>query len=106
MTILSSSGQGVAGAPAKPSRSGRRWATCRRALGVRGRDADSPTRRAPAGRPASLATAGRSRTARCAGTRWYPVSLPARVVTLVVAFLAVVAGVLWVVFDIVGSQPQ
>ncbi len=33
-------------------------------------------------------------------------SLPARVVTLVVAFLAVVAGVLWVVFDIVGSQPQ
>jgi len=34
------------------------------------------------------------------------VSLPARVTTLVVAFLAVVAGVLWVVFDIVGSQPQ
>ena len=33
-------------------------------------------------------------------------SLPARVVTLVVAFLAVVAGVLWVVFDIIGSQPQ
>ncbi len=33
-------------------------------------------------------------------------SLPARVATLVVAFLAVVAGVLWVVFDIVGSQPQ
>jgi hypothetical protein len=34
------------------------------------------------------------------------VSLPARVVTLVVAFLAVVAGVLWVVFDIIGPQPQ
>ena len=33
-------------------------------------------------------------------------SLPARVVTLVVAFLAVVAGVLWVVFDIIGPQPQ
>ena len=33
-------------------------------------------------------------------------SLPARVAALVVAFLAVVAGVLWVVFDIVGSQPQ
>jgi len=33
------------------------------------------------------------------------VSLPARVATLVVAFLAVVAGVLWVVFDIIGSQP-
>jgi hypothetical protein len=27
-------------------------------------------------------------------------------VTLVVAFLAVVAGVLWVVFDIIGQQPQ
>ncbi len=35
-----------------------------------------------------------------------PVSLPARVATLVVAFLAVVAGVLWVVFDIIGPQPQ
>jgi hypothetical protein len=35
-----------------------------------------------------------------------PVSLPARVATLVVAFLAVVAGVLWVVFDIIGAQPQ
>jgi hypothetical protein len=34
-----------------------------------------------------------------------PVSLPARVATLVVAFLAVVAGVLWVVFDIIGAQP-
>jgi len=34
-----------------------------------------------------------------------PVSLPARVATLVVAFLAVVAGVLWVVFDIIGPQP-
>jgi len=34
------------------------------------------------------------------------VSLPARVATLVVAFLAVVAGVLWVVFDIIGPQPQ
>jgi hypothetical protein len=34
------------------------------------------------------------------------VSLPARVATLVVAFLAVVAGVLWVAFDIIGSQPQ
>jgi hypothetical protein len=34
------------------------------------------------------------------------VSLPARVATLVVAFLAVVAGVLWVVSDMVGSQPQ
>ena len=34
-----------------------------------------------------------------------PVSLPARVTTLVVAFLAVVAGVLWVVFDIIGAQP-
>jgi hypothetical protein len=34
------------------------------------------------------------------------VSLPARAVTLAVAFLAVVAGVLWVVFDIIGSQPQ
>ena len=33
-------------------------------------------------------------------------SLPARAVTLAVAFLAVVAGVLWVVFDIVGAQPQ
>ena len=33
-------------------------------------------------------------------------SLPARVATLVVAFLAVVAGVLWVVFDIIGPQPQ
>ena len=32
-------------------------------------------------------------------------SLPARVVTLAVAFLAVVAGVLWVVFDIIGAQP-
>jgi hypothetical protein len=28
------------------------------------------------------------------------------VVTLAVAFLAVVAGVLWVVFDIIGAQPQ
>jgi hypothetical protein len=35
-----------------------------------------------------------------------PVSLPARVATLTVAFLAVVAGVLWVVFDIIGAQPQ
>jgi hypothetical protein len=34
------------------------------------------------------------------------VSLPARVATLAVAFLAVVAGVLWVVFDIIGAQPQ
>jgi hypothetical protein len=34
------------------------------------------------------------------------VSLPARVAALVVAFLAVVAGVLWVVFDIIGAQPQ
>ena len=34
-----------------------------------------------------------------------PVALPARVATLVVAFLAVVAGVLWVVFDIIGPQP-
>jgi hypothetical protein len=34
-----------------------------------------------------------------------PVSLPARVATLVVAFLAVAAGVLWVVFDIIGPQP-
>jgi hypothetical protein len=34
-----------------------------------------------------------------------PVSLPARVATLVVAFLAVVAGVLFVVFDIIGAQP-
>lgn len=33
-------------------------------------------------------------------------SLPARVATLTVAFLAVVAGVLWVVFDIIGAQPQ
>ena len=33
-------------------------------------------------------------------------SLPARVATLMVAFLAVVAGVLWVVFDIIGAQPQ
>ncbi len=33
-------------------------------------------------------------------------SLPARVATLIVAFLAVVAGVLWVVFDIIGAQPQ
>jgi hypothetical protein len=35
-----------------------------------------------------------------------PVSLPARAATLVVAFLAVAAGVLWVVFDIIGPQPQ
>ena len=33
-------------------------------------------------------------------------SLPARAATLVVAFLAVAAGVLWVVFDIIGPQPQ
>jgi hypothetical protein len=35
-----------------------------------------------------------------------PVSLPARAAALVVAFLAVAAGVLWVVFDIIGPQPQ
>jgi hypothetical protein len=34
------------------------------------------------------------------------VSLPARAATLIVAFLAVVAAVLWVVFDIIGAQPQ
>lgn len=33
-------------------------------------------------------------------------SLPARAATLAVAFLAVAAGVLWVVFDIIGAQPQ
>jgi hypothetical protein len=33
------------------------------------------------------------------------VSLPARVVTLVVAFLAVVAGVVFVAFEFIGAQP-
>jgi len=34
------------------------------------------------------------------------VSLPARVVTLVVAFLAVVAGVVFVAFEFIGAQPR
>jgi hypothetical protein len=34
------------------------------------------------------------------------VSLPARVVTLVVAFLAVVGGVVFVVFEFIGAQPS
>ena len=55
---------------------------------------------------ARLEPAGRSRTARCAGTRWYPVSLPARAATLVVAFLAVVAGVIFVAFKFIGAQPS
>ena len=54
----------------------------------------------------SLAIAGRNRLRRLRGNEVDPVSLPARVATLVVAFLAVVAGVLWVVFDIIGAQPQ
>ena len=32
-------------------------------------------------------------------------SLPARVATLVVAFLAVVAGVVFVAFEFIGAQP-
>src|SRR5581483_10776609 len=44
-------------------------------------------------------------SARCAETRWYPVSLPARVATLVVAFLAVVAGGIFIALHYIGSQP-
>lgn len=40
------------------------------------------------------------------GNEVVPVSLPARVVTLVVAFLAVVAGGIYVAFEFIGAQPQ
>ncbi len=40
------------------------------------------------------------------GNEVVPVSLPARVVTLVVAFLAVVAGGIFVAFEFIGAQPQ
>src|ERR1700722_13222458 len=43
---------------------------------------------------------------RPAELRGYPVSLPARAATLVVAFLAVVAGVIFVAFEFIGAQPS
>lgn len=40
------------------------------------------------------------------GNEVVPVSLPARAVTLAVAFLAVVAGVIFVAFEFIGAQPS
>ncbi len=97
MTILSFEGLGVAGALRNRHDQGRKWVTAcefRHAADPRGL------------KQHAFEPAGRSRTMRCAGTRWYPVSLPARAATLVVAFLAVVAGVVFVAFEFIGAQPS